>query len=170
MEPSSLFSVTRPTEMPPTGRISGTPASSSAHGAGANRGHRGGAVGFGDFRGNADGVGEIRFVRDDGLDGALGERAVTDLAAVDATHAAGFTDGEGREVVVKDEALAVFATGVVVEVLLFIGRGQRGNCRGPGFLRGRRWRNRERVAGCRLRRKAGGGHRCCGRRRARLFP
>ena len=117
------------------------------HGAGANRGHRGGAVGFHDFPGDADGVGEVRLVRDDRLDRALGERAVADFAAVDATHAAGFTDGEGREVVVQDEALAVFATGVVVEVLLFIGRGQRGDGERLGFAAGENSASRGRAAG-----------------------
>jgi hypothetical protein len=62
--------------------------------------------------------------------------AVADLAAVDATHAAGFTDGEGREVVVEDEALLVLATGVVVEALFFIGRSQRGDGERLGFAAG----------------------------------
>ena len=103
------------------------PGVEESHGACANGGHRGGTVGFHDFRGNADGVGEDGFVRDDRLDGALGERAVADFATVDATHASAFADGEWREVVVEDEAFFVFATGVVVEMLLLVGGCQRGD-------------------------------------------
>ena len=43
--------------------------------------------------------------RDDRLDGTLGERAVADLAASGGAGAAGFADGEGREVVMQDETL-----------------------------------------------------------------
>jgi hypothetical protein len=106
------------------------------HGAGANRGHGGGAVGLGDFRRHADRVGEIGLVRDHRFDRALGERAVADFAAVDAAHAAGFTDGEGRKVVMQDEALAVLAARVVVEILLFVGRGQGGDGQRLGLATG----------------------------------
>ena len=75
--------------------------------AAANAGHGGGAVGFHDFAGDADGVGKILLGRDDWLDGPLGERAVADFAAARAAGAAGFADGEVREVVVQDEALFV---------------------------------------------------------------
>ena len=56
-----------------------------------------------------------------GVDGTLGERAVADFAAAGAADAAGFTDGERREVVVQDEALGRLAAGVAVEVLGFVG-------------------------------------------------
>ena len=71
-----------------------------------------------------------------GRDGALGERAVADFAAVRAADAAGFTDGEGREVVVQDEALAGLAAGVGVEVLGFVGGRERGEGEGLGFAAG----------------------------------
>jgi hypothetical protein len=140
------------------------------HGAGANGGHRGGAVGLGDFRGNADGVGEIGFVRDDRLDRALGERAVADLAAVDATHAAGFTDGEGREVVVQDEALLVFATGVVVECCFSSAGASVVMAERLGFATGEDGGavNARQGADFAVERaEVADG---CGRRRARLFP
>ena len=91
------------------------------HDAGADRGHRGGAVGLHDFAGDADGVGEILCAGDDRLDGALGERAVADFAAALTADAAGFADGEGREVVVQDEALRVRAAGVGVQFLRVVG-------------------------------------------------
>ncbi len=88
--------------------------------AGANAGHRGRTVGFHDFAADADGVGEIGHLGDDGRDAALGESAVADLAAARAAGAAGFADAEWREVVVQDESLAGFAAGVAVEFLGFV--------------------------------------------------
>ena len=106
------------------------------HDACANGGHGGGAVRFHDFRGDADGVGEDGFVWDDGLDGALGEGAVADFAAVDASHASAFADGEWREVVVEDEAFFVFTACVVVEMLFFVSGGEGGDGEGLGFATG----------------------------------
>lgn len=48
--------------------------------AAADGGHRGGAVGFGDFRNDADRVLEFLGGRENGLQGALGETAVADFA------------------------------------------------------------------------------------------
>ena len=89
-------------------------------------GHRGGAVGFADFAADADGVWEVGGIGDDGRDGALGECAVADFAAVHSAHAAGFADAEWREVVMQDEALAGFAAGVTVEFLCFVARCESG--------------------------------------------
>ena len=47
---------------------------------------------------------------------------MTDLAAPGRTGAAGFANGERREVVVQDEALGLLAAGVAVEFLGFVGR------------------------------------------------
>ena len=106
------------------------------HRARANGGHRGRAVRFGDFRRNADRVGEILDGGDHRFDRALGKSAVADLAAVDATHAAGFADGEWREVVVEDETLLGFTARIVVHELLFIGRCERRDGEGLRFAAG----------------------------------
>jgi hypothetical protein len=45
---------------------------------------------------------------------------VTDFTTILTTEAAGFTDGERREVVVQDEALRFWATGVGVHFLGFV--------------------------------------------------
>ncbi len=94
--------------------------------AAADAGHRGRAVGFHDLARYADGIREIRLRRDHRLDGTLRERAVADLAPPGGTRATGLAHGEGREVVVKDEALFLFAASVGVEHLGFLERGKRG--------------------------------------------
>ena len=103
--------------------------------AAANGGHRGGAVGFHDLAGDADGVG-IVVERKHRLDGALGERAVADFAAAGAADAAGFADGEVREVVVQDEFLLVLAAGVGVEFLRVVAGAEGGEGDGLGFAAG----------------------------------
>ena len=45
---------------------------------------------------------------------------MADFATALATEATGFSDGEGREVVMKEEALAADATGVSVDLLGFV--------------------------------------------------
>ncbi len=69
--------------------------------------HGAGAVGLHDLGDHADGVGEVVLVGDDGEQGALGQVAVADLAALGGAHAAGLAGAERREVVVVDVALAV---------------------------------------------------------------
>ncbi len=61
---------------------------------------------------------------------------MADFPAVDATHAATFTDRERREIVVEDEALLVFATGVIVEMLLLVRWGEGGDGEGLSFSTG----------------------------------
>src|SRR5690606_7265766 len=72
-------------------------------------------------------------VGNDRQDGTLSERTVTDFAAVKTTDTTGFTNAERREVVVQHEALAVFATGVVVDELCFVSRSQRSDREGLSF-------------------------------------
>ena len=91
-----------------------------------------------------------------GEERTLGERAVADFAAVQAADATGFTDGEGREVVVEDEALGDFAAGVAVEVLRFVAGSERGQAERLGFAARRRARSRASAGAGRLRRRAGG--------------
>ena len=66
----------------------------------AHRGHRGGAVGLEDVRDHPDRVREVLDRGHHRRERALGERAVTDVAALDAAHATGLPDRERREVVV----------------------------------------------------------------------
>ena len=75
--------------MPATGALIGTPASMSASDAAADRRHRGRAVRLEDLGDDADRVRETLSARACTADErALGERAVTDLAAAGAAHAA----------------------------------------------------------------------------------
>ena len=74
------------------------------HRGGADRAHRGGAVGLERLGDRADHVREGLFVRDRRRQGPLGERAVTDVTPLRAAHEAGLPDREGREVVVVPEA------------------------------------------------------------------
>ena len=75
------------------------------HRGGADRAHRGGAVGLQRLGDDPDHVGEVLFVGDRRDQGPLGERAVADVAALGAAHEAGLPDREGREVVVVPELL-----------------------------------------------------------------
>jgi hypothetical protein len=77
--------------------------------AAAHRGHRRRAVRFGDLRHHADGVREFFLRRQYGDERALGEAAVADFAALGRAHAAHFTGGERRHVVVEQEAVFVLA-------------------------------------------------------------
>ena len=86
--------------------------------------HRGGAVGLHDLAGNANGVG-IRIERHHRLERTLGQRAVANLATAWAADAAGFADGEVREVVVENEFLLGGAAGVGVELLGVFASAQR---------------------------------------------
>ncbi len=55
------------------------------------------------------------------MDRAPGELAVADFAAAGRAHAAGFTDREGREVIVQEERLFVRSRQRVDELLIFAG-------------------------------------------------
>ena len=82
-------------------------------GAAADAAHGSAAVGAEDFRYHADGVGEVFFGGEHGEDGAFGQGAMTNFPAAGGTHAAGFTGGVGREIVVVHVPLgAVGADGV----------------------------------------------------------
>lgn len=54
----------------------------------ADGAHGGGAVGFHDFRGNADGIGEVRIRRNDGSDGTFRKGAMANFTAVLAAETA----------------------------------------------------------------------------------
>src|SRR6478609_8088462 len=90
----------------------------------AHRGHRARAVRLEDLADDADRVRELVVRRDQALHGAFGERAVTHFTTTRTTHRLGFAGAEGREVVVKHEALPRF-TGERVDLLL-VGRGAQG--------------------------------------------
>jgi hypothetical protein len=101
-------------------------------GAGTDGGHRGGAVGLHDLGGDTDGVG-ILLERDHRLDAALGQGAVADFATAGTHDAAGFADGEIREVVVEQELLLAGTAGVGVEFLDVLGGAEGDQGEGLGF-------------------------------------
>ena len=75
--------------------------------AAADAGHGGRAVALEDLAHDTDRVGEVDLAREDRQQGALGEGAVADVAALGAAHEAGLADRVRREVVVVDVALLV---------------------------------------------------------------
>ena len=91
----------------------------------ADRRHRGGPVRLEDVRDDADRVGEVLHRRDHRKQRPLGERAVTDVAALRAAHEAGLPDREGREVVVVDVALGRLEPERVEALLLAAGAERR---------------------------------------------
>ncbi|CUT16300.1 hypothetical protein BF49_7380 [Bradyrhizobium sp.] len=101
----------------------------------ADRCHRRGAVGFGDLRHHARGVGEFVVRRQHRVDRAPGELAVADLAALGAAEAAGLTDRVGREVVVQQERLFVRSR-QRVDVLLVLAGAERGHDQSLGLAAG----------------------------------
>src|SRR5690606_4027947 len=68
--------------------------------------HRRRTVRLHDLAVDADRVGEVLLVGQQRLETALGQRTVTNLAATRREHALGLTNGERRERVVQQEALA----------------------------------------------------------------
>src|SRR5690606_22980443 len=75
----------------------------------ADRCHRAGTVGFGDFRNHADCVREIFRLRQHRLQRATRQTAVTDFATTNTTHATGLTNRVRREVVVQHEMILALA-------------------------------------------------------------
>src|SRR6516225_5579955 len=73
----------------------------------AHGGHGGEAVRLRDLRHHAQRVGKFVVRRQDRMDGAPGELAVTDLAAARPAHSSGLADREWREVVMQEERLLV---------------------------------------------------------------
>ena len=102
------------------------------HGGGADRAHRGRAVGAERLGDLADRVGELLARRQHRHERALGERAVADLAALGRADAAGLTGGVRREVVVVHVALAGHR-GEGVELLLHAEHVQRGDAQDLGL-------------------------------------
>ena len=118
--------------MPATGAFSGTPALSSDMRRGADRAHRGGAVGAQRLGDLADRVRELLAGRQHRHQRALGERAVADLAALRRADAAGLTGGVRREVVVVHVALAGLRA-ERVDLLLHPEHVQRGDAQDLGL-------------------------------------
>ncbi len=121
--------------MPAVGRFSGTPASISDSDAPHTDAIDDEPFELGDLRDDADGVGELFLRRQHRMDRAPGELAVADLAAAGRTHAAGFADRVGREVVVQQERLFVGALQRVDELLVFRGA-ERGDHQRLGLAAG----------------------------------
>ena len=71
---------------------------------------------------------------------AFGERAVADFAPARTADAAGFADGEIREVVMEDEFLFVLAAGVGIKFLRVVAGAERGERDGLGFAAGEKRR------------------------------
>ena len=90
----------------------------------ANAGHRTGAVRFENVGDDADRVGEVVRIGQDGLDAPLGQGPVADLAAARAADGPDLADRERREVVVEHELLRVFLD-QPVDPLLVAARAQR---------------------------------------------
>ncbi|MPM13199.1 hypothetical protein SDC9_59554 [bioreactor metagenome] len=101
-------------------------------GGGADRAHRGGAVGAERLRDLADGVRELLLAREDRHQGALGERTVADLATLRGADPAGLTGGVRREVVVVHVALGVLRR-QRVDLLLHLEHVQRGDTQDLGL-------------------------------------
>ncbi len=101
----------------------------------ADRCHRRGAVGFGDFGNDAQRVGELFGGRQHRTDSAPCELAVADFTTARRAHAACFTDRVGREVVMQQEAFLVHAGEAVDILLVFAGAEGRNNDR-LGFTAG----------------------------------
>ena len=98
----------------------------------ADRRHRARAVGLEGLADDPDGVGKFLVGRDHARDGALGQGAVTDLTPARAAHGLGLAGAEGREVVVKHEALPRL-TGERVDLLLVGGGAEGGGDDGLGL-------------------------------------
>ena len=103
--------------------------------AAADRSHRRRAVGLGDLGDQADGVGKVFLRGHQRGDGALGQAAVADFAALGRADAAGLAGGVRRHVVLHHEALTVF-TGDCVDDLLVTGGTQRGHHQRLSFTAG----------------------------------
>ena len=99
------------------GRLDGHAAVHERQRRGADRRHRGRAVGGQDLGDEAERVGPLLHVGDHRQQGALGEQAVADLAALGAAHAAGLAVGVRRHVVVVHVALLLLRPEVVQELV-----------------------------------------------------
>jgi hypothetical protein len=88
----------------------------SAHGR-----HRGRAVRLGDLGDDADGVGEVFLRRQDRTNCSPRQFAMADFTPSRCADAAGFTDREGREVVMQQERLLVGSVQRVDPLLVFAG-------------------------------------------------
>ena len=104
-------------------------------GAAADAGHAAGAVGFEDVADDADGVGELLRAGDHGLEAALGQGPVADLAPAGPADRTALADAEGREIVIEHELLAVFVD-QAVDALLVAAGAEGGGDEGLGFAAG----------------------------------
>ncbi len=100
--------------------------------AAADRSHRRGAVGLGDFRDHAHGVGELFLAWQHCHQRTLGQTTVADFAALGRTDATRFASGERRHVVVQHETVFVL-TGQGVDALGIALGAQGGDHQSLGF-------------------------------------
>ena len=112
--------------------MSGTPGVEQRHRRGADRAHRGRAVGAERLGDLADRVGELLARRQHRDERPLGERAVADLAALGRAHPAGLTGRVRRHVVVVHVALGALRV-ERVDHLLHAEHVQRGDAQDLGL-------------------------------------
>ena len=136
-------SSTRPIEIPPTGLGDRHAGVHQAEGRPADRGHRGGAVGFEDVADHPDRVREGRRIGQDRGDRPLGQGPVADLAAARSPDRPDLADGERRHVVVQHEGLAVLGHDPV-DPLGVGARAEHGRDQGLGLALAGRWPSRGR--------------------------
>ena len=90
----------------------------------AHTGHRGRSIRFHDLARNTDRITEIVFVWHNRFERALGQSAVTDFAPARAAGSSRLANAEWRKIVMKNEALRLYAAAVSVDVLRFFYRRQ----------------------------------------------
>src|SRR5205814_932037 len=108
-------------------------------GAAADARHAARTVRFQDVGDDTDRIRELLGRRDDRLETAFRQGAVTDFAPPRSSNGLAFADAERREVVIEHEFLAVFV-GQAVHALLVAGRPQRGGNQGLRLAAGKNGR------------------------------
>src|SRR5690606_34235680 len=101
----------------------------------ADGSHRAGTVGFGDLGNDANDVRILAHVRHHGLDAALGQAAVADLATLRRTDEAGLAHAVRREVVMEHERLLPLTLDGIDDLGVAAGA-ERGHHDGLGFSAG----------------------------------
>ncbi len=92
----------------------------------AHAGHGSRSVRFHNLAGDANRVAKVFFARYHGFKRAFGERAMADLASPGCAGSSGFSDAEGRKVVMQNKTLRLFSAAVRIEHLRFFRRRQCG--------------------------------------------
>ena len=102
----------------------------------AHRSHGGGAVGFQDFRYDADGVGVFFDGWKNAADGPLGQSAVSNIPTAGSPHHAHFAHAVGGKIVVEHEGFESLS-GEGIDLLFIIGRSQGDHGRDLGLPPGK---------------------------------